>query len=207
MQAQKGDYAKGFIVSNQGDTSQGLIEWKKNFKCNEPIYFKGNSTDLPSPINLKEVSSFYNSESKKQLVVVKVKVKWEYVDPIELNVINNDSISTAFLPLKPLHLGDSLSLLSYHDKTDFFFLVHGDYIEQLVREYEFLTDHERLVHSNRILPAYKSYDTWKVQLYNYYNFNSDKKMYNLSLDATFDEYNLTKLVSRMDRYLCYPKIK
>lgn len=200
-QAQQRDYAKGFIITAAGDTILGQINWKKNFGSRDLIYIKKAGESTPTPLALDEIRSLHNTESKKSVLVVKLKVKFEYVDPIELNLIYNDSVKTLHLPLKPLYIGASLSLYVYHEKTDYFFLIHDGQIEQLVKEYELLTDHERLVHTNRILPAYYSYNTWKVQLYGYYNFNIDKKMYNLSLDAKFEEYYLAKLVSRMDKAL------
>ena len=205
--AQQGNYVRGYALTTQRDTLKGYIQWKKNFKCKELIQYKKSLLDSPQPLSLEELTLLYNEEDKKVVYVVEMEIQFEYVDPIDLSLQYNDSTKTLFVPLKPLYDGDSLSLYVYHEKTDYFFLRHGNTLEQLLKEYRFLTDHERLVHSNRILPAYVTYDTWKVQLYSVYNFNSDKKLYNLSLDAKFEDYNLTRLVTKMDQNLSKPKIK
>jgi len=205
--AQQGNYVRGYALTTQGDTLKGLIQWKKNFKCKELIQFKKSLSDSPQPLSLEELVLLRNQDENKVIFVVEMEMQFEYVDPIDLSLQYNDSTKKLHVPLKPLYDGDSLSLYVYHEKTDYFFLRHGNILEQLLKEYRLLTDHERLVHSNRILPAYVTYDTWRVQLYSVYDFNSDKKLYNLSLDAKFEDYNLTRLVTKMDQNLSKLKIK
>lgn len=205
--AQQGNYVKGYVLTTQGDTLKGFIQWKKNFDCKQVVQFKENPNDSPQPLSLEELAFLHNQVDNKVIYVVKMDVQFEYVDPIDLSLQHDDSTRKIHVPLKPLYEGDSLSLYVYHEKTDYFFLRHGNIIEQLLKEYRFLTDHERLAHSNRILPAYVSYDTWRVQIYSVYDFNSDKKLYNLSLDSKFDDYNLTRLVAKMDQSLRKPKTK
>lgn len=201
VKAQNGDLEKGYFITNSEDTVKCFIKWKKNFDCDELVYYKTALTDKYTFISVSDLNSIYNEERKKLNLIVKMKVYYEYVDPIDRNLIFDDSVRTGSFPLRPVFTGDSLSLFVFHDKTDYFFIYHDGVVEQLLMQYRYLTDAEKLPHVNRIYPAYYSAQTWKTQLYTYCNFTNDKKLYNLSLDSQFSEFDIAKLVASMDKVL------
>jgi uncharacterized protein (UPF0333 family) len=198
--AQQSNYTKGYAITVQGDSIPGFINWKKNFNISDLVQLKKSTSEKPTNYAWADINKLVNTEDNKTIIAIEAEINFEYVNKFDLNIIiNDDSIRKADIPLTPLYIGKVYSLFKYHDKVDYFFIEFNGETQQLLREYTYLTEYEKLEHRDRIYPAFWSYDTWKVQLYSLYDFNADKKLYNQSLEAKFDEFDLFKLVSKMDK--------
>ncbi len=197
--AQKGRFHTGLIVTTSGDTLKGSISWKKNpGRLDSLQYKKDNQSDIVS--YAWSSLTFFATSGGEEHIVRTVKRNLEYIDPYTFNINLADSVITEAIPLTTVFKGKKLVLYKYYGPADYFFISDGTKVVQLVQTYRYLTTNEKYFNQNRV-PRYIANHIFRNQLFEYFDFDADRKMSALLENTDYAELPLKTLISRMDKKL------
>lgn len=197
--AQQSKFKTGIVVTNTGDTLKGFFYVKKDPGSRDSLrYRKTLQSDVVSFAwsSLK----YFGTPGEDDYLVCTVKRNLEYIDPYAYNIMLQDSIITEAIPLTPVFKGKHLSLYKYYGPSDYFFISDGVKVVQLVQTYRYLTTHEKYF-SPGLLPRYFINYIFRNQLFEFFDFDSDRKMFNQLEKTDYLEYPLKSLISKMDKKL------
>lgn len=197
--AQKGRFNKGLIVTSSGDTLTGYISWKKNPGSRDSLHFKNNEQEDDVSFAWSSLTYFSTSGGEERIVST-VKRNLEYIDPYSFNIMLQDSIITEAIPLTVVYKGKHLSLYKYYGPSDYYFISDGVKMVQLVQTYRYLTTNEKYFYQNRV-PRYIINYIYRNQLFEFYDFDADRKMNGLLENTEYAEYPLQNLISKIDKRL------
>jgi hypothetical protein len=197
--AQKSKFKTGILVTNAGDTLKGFIYVKKNPGSRDSLHYR--KTQQSDEVSFAWSSlKYFGTPEEEDFLVCTVKRNLEYIDPYTYNIMLQDSIISEAIPLTPVYKGKHLSLYKYYGPSDYFFISDGAKVVQLVQTYRYLTNNEKLYNPG-LLPRYFINYIFRNQLFEFFDFDADRKMFNLLEKTDYLEYPLKSLVSKMDKKL------
>lgn len=195
--AQKGKIHSGLLVTINGDTLKGLIQYKKNPGINDSLYFRESSKGEMTSYAWSALK-YFGTPGEDDHIVCTVYRTLEYIDPLTYNIMLKDSVITEAIPLTAVYSGKHLSLYKFSWPSDYYFLSNGEKTIQLVQTYRYLTLNEQRFYIDRV-PRYFINCIFRNQLAEFYDFEHDSKLDNLRGITDYKEDQLKTLISKMDK--------
>lgn len=195
--AQKGRFHEGLIVTTSGDTLKGAISIKKNPGSRDSLHFKKNEESDELAFSWSSLK-YFKTDDGDECLVCTVKRNLEFIDPYTFNINLQDSVKTEAIPLTTVYKGAHLSLYKFYGPSDYYFICDGKRVVQLVQTYRYLTTNEKYFYQSRV-PRYIINYLYRNQLYEFYDFDEDRKMTNLLENTDYAESPLKTLISKLDK--------
>ncbi len=181
------NFIKGFTVSLNGDTTNGLVNYRNWRKNPTSIQFKKEANETPISYSAKEIASFGVNLAKGAEVYkaadVEIETSSNYLDHLDKQRAFNTKTDRLFL-LK-LFKG-TYNLYAYENEKEHYFIENGDVITELKFK-NYLSDKN-----------IKKNEEFKNQLANLFKA-CDKITEAEILDLTYSEQALVKILKKYDQ--------
>jgi len=187
-------FLNGFYINQNGDTVKGYT----SLKSKDQGYFEFKSSLQEKPVSILFDTCKQVGQKDRILETWLVSRNMSYVDKFSFDIINQDSLINAFIPLESLYKGSYFSLYSYHDIKDHFFIYDGVSMQELRVSYRYLTDWEKMQNVNRNMPKYLITPVYKKQITSIVGQRLTKKQWELIENTGYDKKSFIRLFKTLN---------
>jgi len=191
ISAAQSNYKAGYVVTLNGDTVKGFIDYQAWDSNPTDIYFKTSIADHDRKTYGMSTISFFSIDRVAAYKKYTVNISTDITNPAQVGEGRDTSSRTSEVFLKVLQVGKNLTLYSYADniKRRFYVGEAPDYTPtELV--YRLYYDNSRTVNEN-------TYQKQLFALANKYNAVDDK-LNRAFQDANYNDVDLLGIVSRIN---------
>ncbi|MBC7902910.1 MAG: hypothetical protein H7Y27_05785 [Gemmatimonadaceae bacterium] len=192
-------YRAGYLVKSAGDTLRGVIDVRSLQNANENVRLKSSlEASETARIPYRECESAFITEDQSRYLFVSVTRDLTFIDPIELSIQLQDSLSTEKVPLRVLHQGKKLTLFHLYDRRDHFFVDDRLGVQELLQRYRYLTEWQKRQYVTRPSPLFQIVQVYLDQMKQFYDFDDNPRQNRILQTTLYNERSMLRLFRSID---------
>lgn len=194
--SQKKNLTPGYYITLNNDSIHGYISIEKEKPVTSFAFRKTPGERNPAIIPADSCISF--STGTDLYTTMNVSRNMTHIDKFSYDITWPDSNITEPIPLKLLYAGNLLSLYHYKDVKDHFFMDDGKTVQELVIQYRYLTDADKMKLKMYNIPRYFIDKDYIRQIGAALNYQITERQWYLIQTIEFEEKPLTKLFKNLN---------
>lgn len=191
-------YKSGYLIEPSNDTLRGLFNIDSR---NNEVYFKAFDTSVHSrKINIDSIE--YLQWGNKYFQSWKGARNMCYMDKFTYNILNVDSSYYQTILLTYLYKGKKISLLTFNDDFEHFFVEYRNKTKELIMQYRYLTSFEVMKMGFRYQsPSFYTLPYYKNLLSSLIRPGTSPQMLEEINTSEYEYMSLLRLIKKLDQLL------